>query len=949
LLGFERLFVDFELSSLWHRAYSFADIDITSPYVSAAVAKDGSLNLLQLRPKAAAPASPAEKSAPLPALRIGSLKVSQGSVSYEDRSRPDVFASRLEPINFELREFTTGLEGGKFTFTGSSKLGERIEWHGHLSVQPIESDGEFRLDGLLAHTLWEYLQDRLNFAVNSGTIDMAGTYKFSAGGGPADGRSAGGPAVDRPLGLQVDLSKAAVSNLTVRPKDSGDDWITIPGLTVTGTTVDVAKRLAHVDLVSATGIKLVTWLEPDGSFNLMKLAVSPPDLGAAPAAAPTAPTSVARSSTDVASPPWKFDLRQLDLRDASISAEDRSTHPATKVMFSPFALQVNGASQDLSKPVGMVLDTRVNELGSLTVTGQVTPQPVAADLNLKLAGLDLAAIQPYIAQHSSMTLLGGRLGGEMKLHSSAEQNKPPLQISGDIAVEKLHTVDNALHDDFINWDRLDILGLNFSQSPGRLDIDRIVVRKPYARVIIESDESFNVKRVLAAPGTAATGPAATARVAARPEASAKNSAPSKRREASAAQTAAAAPATQTMPMSIKKIVIQAGRANFTDLSVQPNFSTGIQALEGTILGLSSKSKSRAKMDLHGSVDAYSPVSITGELNVLGPQLYTDIAMSFRNMELTVFNPYSGKFAGYNISKGKLTTELHYKVDGRKLDAQHHIVVDQLEFGDKTASKDAVSLPVKLAVALLKDRNGVITLDLPVTGSLDDPQFRLGGIIWKIFVNILEKAVTAPFALLGSLFGGGPDIQFIEFQPGVSALDAAASDKVKTVAKALIERPQLKIEVPIAVVADVDRPALVASRFRAELGAAQTVKGGPKKAAAAAVPPPSYDQLDSTTQLELLSRLYAKDFGAEPKFPDAVTSLKSKPDITSAKIEFLEKSIREHIQVGEAELQALGQERALVLQQVLLADTQVAAERVFLVANDKAVSKDGVVQLELSLR
>src|SRR3984885_4611015 len=263
-----------------------------------------------------------------------------------------------------------------------------------------------------------------------------------------------------------------------------------------------------------------------------------------------------------------------------------------------------------------------------------------------------------------------------------------------------------------------------------------------------------------------------------------------------------------MPMSIKKVVVESGQANFTDLSVTPNFSTGIQALAGTITGISSKPSSRAKVDLHGSVGQYSPVAITGEFNVLGPKLYTDIAMSFRNMELTVFNPYSGKFAGYNISKGKPTPELHCKVDGRKLDAQHHIVIDQLEFGDKAASKAAVSLPVKLAVSLLKDRNGVIDLNLPVTGSLDDPTFRLAPIIWKVFVNILEKAVTAPFALLGSLFGGGPDIQFIDFKPGVGTLDPTQAGKVTAIVKALKERPQLKLEVPIAAVPGLDRPALV---------------------------------------------------------------------------------------------------------------------------------------------
>jgi hypothetical protein len=932
LLGFDRLFVDFELSSIWHRAYSFAVIDLASPFVNATVARDGSLNLMQLRPKT--PAKPDDKSGPLPAIRIGSFKVSQGAVSYEDRSQPDVFAARLEPVNFELREFTTGAQGGIFSLTAASKLGERVEWHGHVSVQPIESDGEFRIDGLLAHTLWEYLEDKLNFVVNSGAIDLAATYKFAANGGPADGR----PADGRPASLQVDVSKLALRDLTVRPKDSETDWIVVPELAVTGTTVDLAGRRAHVDLVSITGIKLLTWLEPDGSFNLVKLMQTPPPAEPAPLTPPPTPSSTAPPATTTPAPadasaPWQFDLRQFEVRDASISAEDRTVHPAVKAVLAPFALQVKGVSQDLSKPLSVTLDTRIDDKGVLAISGEAAPQPAMADLSIKLSGLALTAIQPYIAQHTSMTLLDGRLGAEAKLHYGAQKNTSTLQFSGNINVEKLHTVDDTLHDDFINWDRLDILGLKYSKGPDRLDIEQILVRKPYARVIIESDESTNVKRVLTAPGAAP--PAA---VPAPPAAAAKTRGP----------VTAASPAPDSMPISVKKVVVESGQANFTDLSVMPNFSTGIQALGGTISGISSRSASRAKVDLHGSVGQYSPVAITGEFNVLGPKLYTDIAMSFRNMELTIFNPYSGKFAGYNISKGKLTTELHYKVDGRKLDAQHHIVIDQLEFGDKTASKEAVSLPVKLAVSLLKDRNGVIDLNLPVTGTLDDPNFRLAPLIWKVFVNILEKAVTAPFALLGSLFGGGPDLQFIDFQPGLSTLDPAASDKARTVAKALIERPQLKIEVPIAVVPDLDRPALVAARFSAEVGAAQPVKGGSKKTAAATTPP-SYDELDPSAKLELLTRLYAKDFGAEPKFPDEVTGIKAKPDIVPAKIDFLEKAIREHIQVGEGDLQTLGQDRAKALQQALLTDPQVSADRVFLVGNDKAVPKDGLVRLELTLK
>ena len=401
------------------------------------------------------------------------------------------------------------------------------------------------------------------------------------------------------------------------------------------------------------------------------------------------------------------------------------------------------------------------------------------------------------------------------------------------------------------------------------------------------------------------------------------------------------------PMAIKKVVVHGGQANFTDLSIQPTFSAGIQALAGTIVGLSSMEDSRAKVDLHGEVDAFSPVSIVGDVNLFSAVVYTDMALDFRNMELTLFNPYSGKFAGYNITKGKLTTELHYKVEGGKLDAQHHIIVDQLEFGDKTASKDAVSLPVKLAVALLRDRNGVIDLNVPVSGTLDDPQFKVWPIIWKVFVNILEKAVTAPFALLGSLFGGGPDLQFIDFQPGVSDLDAGGADKVKTVVKALAARPQLKIDVPIAWVNDLDRPALVEAQFASQVREAQiSAKGGKKSATET---PPALDQMEPAARLDLLTQLYQKNLHGEPKYPDSITGIKSKPDAITAKRDFLTKELHAHITVGDADLNALGQQRAVILQQALLTDTQIDPTRVFLVANDKAKNQDGKVRLELTLK
>jgi hypothetical protein len=954
LAGFGRLFVDFQVSSIWHRAYTFNNIDVASPFANAVIFKDGSLNLSQLIPKSTEKPKPEPKNAePIPALRIGSFKVTQGFLSFDDRRRQSDFATRLEPINFELQNFSTGVTGGRFTFSGASKLGERIEWHGHLSVQPIESDGEFQIAGLQAHTIWEYLEDQLSFLVNSGKIDLNATYRF---------------ALKDDVDLKVDVSKVALTDLAVRPKNSDIDWITVPELILSGTTLDLKPRQAHSDLLSLQGVKLVTWLEPDGSINLLKLAATPVPAAAIPAGSPPpsslpAPPPATPPTTPISSAPagaapapaWHFDLREFALRDASISAEDRRTRPAAKVLLAPLSVQVTGANLDLGKSVTVVLDTKINDTGSLNVTGAVTPQPLDANLSLKLSGIELAAIQPYIAQYTSMTLLAGALSGDAKVHYGPKQ--PALQFAGNISVANLHTVDNALHEDFINWGRLDIQGLNFQHDPDRLDIDQVTAGKLYARVIIEPDESINVKRVLAGPSATVvapsgnTGPPIAATAAPAPAAplprAGKKPAPARAAASSGATSAASAPSTApAMPMSIKKIVFKAGQANFADLSLKPNFATGIQNLEGTVLGLSSKANSRAKVDIKGSVGAFSPVSISGDVNVLSAALYTDLKMSFKNIELSTFNPYSGKFAGYNISKGKLTTELHYKVDGRKLDAQHHIIVDQLEFGDKTESKDAVSLPVKLAVALLKDRDGVIDLNLPITGSLDDPKFKLGPIIWKVFVNILEKAVTAPFALLGSLFGGGPDLQFVDFQPGAAELDLAGAEKARSMVKALDARPQLKIEIPIGVVGELDRPRLVEERFQAQIHEMQAATAARKKSPGATI---GFEQLDPAAQLDLLTQLYTKSFGAEPKFPESVAAIKAKPEIAAAKIEFLSRELHQRVAISDSDLTALGQQRAMNLQQALLTGTQVDPERIFLVGNDKAKNHDGLVRLELSLR
>jgi len=388
-----------------------------------------------------------------------------------------------------------------------------------------------------------------------------------------------------------------------------------------------------------------------------------------------------------------------------------------------------------------------------------------------------------------------------------------------------------------------------------------------------------------------------------------------------------------MQIAIRAVQVVDGSANFADYSIQPSFATGIIGLGGQIEGLSSAPESRAKVALNGKVDEFSPVDIAGEINLLSAAVYTDLAVNFRNIELTTFNPYSGKFAGYNIAKGKLSTAMKYRVENRKLDAQHHIVVDNLEFGDKTDSKDAAPIPIKLGVALLKDRRGIIELDLPVSGTLDDPQFRLMPIIWNGIVNLLAKIIALPFKALGAMFGGGEELAFVDFQPGSAALGEPQAKKLGTLAKGLVERPELRLNVPLTVAAAADSDAAAKQALQAlvpPVDAAKPLDDGAKR-----------------KRIEALEAAYRARIKIPPEYPASIKGAEGAA--LDAKIDWLQAALLEHLKPAPAALEALGQQRAAAVRAALLANKELKPERVFIVSKPgEPASVAGLVRMEMKL-
>jgi hypothetical protein len=285
----------------------------------------------------------------------------------------------------------------------------------------------------------------------------------------------------------------------------------------------------------------------------------------------------------------------------------------------------------------------------------------------------------------------------------------------------------------------------------------------------------------------------------------------------------------------------------------------------------------------------------------------------------------------------------YKVENRRLVASNRLVLDQLTFGERVESPTATRLPVLLLVSLLKDRNGVIDLDLPISGTLDDPQFSIRGIVVKIIVNLLTKAVTAPFALLGAIAGGGEELAFVEFAPGSAALAPAAVAKLGTLAKALADRPGLRLEMAGRAVAEADREALKRALLERELRVRKR-----KALAARGEPAPAPEAIT----LEAAEReRYLKDFYGDADIPG-----KPRNFLGFAKAvppEQMEALLLAGLRVDEAALRELAEHRAQAVSQWLASTGGIAVERLFVTAPklsaEGLAGKGAATRVDFSLR
>ena len=761
VLSFESLRVNLELSSLWRRGASFKEIAIARPYARALVRENGEFNITDLiKPFEDRPGETAEPSEPA-RLFIGLFRMDAGQVHFEDRTLATPYTADLAPLSFELRDFsTTESTDNAYDLHAQADSGATLDWSGSMTLTPFTSQGRFKFANINARRHWAYLREAAGLEVSSGQLGFDGTYDVR---------------IDQTTEFKATLNHLEMADLGIKPIGQEIETARFEKLSLANATFDLSKHAAGVEKIEITGGSVQVWREADGSINLLELTDSQDAAEATPEAPPATASPDAEPET-----PITFSAPDIHLRGLIVQVEDRQVTPAIKLMLDPLDLRVTGYSTAPGTTIGIVTETKINETGGLKADLRYALDDGRLEGRTNLASFDMTVIQPYLDRYTRMDLLSGLLTTELEVTLPADGG---FAAAGAVQVDKLRTVDKEQKEDFIKWSMLRADGFSYDGREAKLRIKSLRMRAPYARVIIAEDETVNIAEIM------------------------KPATPAPAYVPSVAMAAPGGPSPAETQVAIDTVSIENGSANFADFWIQPNYAVSIQSLNGTIVGLSSDPASRAKLDLEGKVDRYAPATIDGEMNLLSATLFTDIRVQFAGVDMTSVTPYSGRFAGYKIEKGKLSIDVTYHVENRQLEAKQKFVIDQLQLGEKVESPDAVSLPLKLAVALLKDRNGVIDIDLPMTGSLDDPKFRLGPLIWKAFVGLLTKIATAPFALLGKLFGGGEEMNYVDFEPGATALDPAGQEKMAGLLKALQERPSLQVDVPMTHSAELDGPLL----------------------------------------------------------------------------------------------------------------------------------------------
>lgn len=604
--------------------------------------------------------------------------------------------------------------------------------------------------------------------------------------------------------------------------------------------------------------------------------------------------------------PWTVAVNQFRLTGAAIHYTDRIVPESPPMIIDPLDILVENIDVSGEKPLDLQMTARVNDRGSIASQGKLAWSPLVADLNLNLKTVDLVSLQGWVSESLNVLLTSGDFSFDGNVRAGGNPLK--VEVGGQTQLGNFNILDPKLSRDILRWKNIDVSGLEFFNEPLKIAIDSIKLGGFYAHAVLLPNGELNLKHIVRQDKASVEG------------------------ETKIPDDEGGKTKDTPLPLHIGKVVLQQGTVDFYDRFIRPNYHANLTGLHGQIGPI--QAQQIGEIDIKGSVDKTAPLEISGRVDPFGAQLFLDLVAKVKDIELPAFSPYSGKYVGYGIEKGKLSVDVHYHIEEGALTAENNVFLDQLTLGERIESEEALSLPLELAIALLKNQRGEIDIHLPVKGSLDDPQFSLGSIILDAFVNLITRAVTAPFALLGSMMGQEEELSEIRFASGSAAIDARAGSRLQALSQVLRDRPALRLEIAGHVDPVSDYEGLKGVNLQRQIAAKKLSDEAKKGETGGAVDEVKLSPEEYSQYLEVVYK--AADFEKPTNFLGFTKSIAD---------EEMEQLLLQHIEVSEDELNELAQERAQAAQSWLQEQGEIAGDRLFVIGakqseNDGKDDNDG---------
>ena len=868
-------------------------------------------------------------------IAVESFELADSNVHLTDNSGPTPAVVNLQGIHIGLTNFhTVGSGSAPYEIAANLGGGGAIGVKGALDLTGKLVTSDVSVDQVDLPALQPFAQTVLAATIAAGKLNAHASVQTHFG---------------HDFNVHAEPANVSLNDFKLNAPD-GETPAQWKSFGVDVAQVDLATHRAKVTQVRADGLHLFLKRGRQGDLNLQTLVrTSPPSPSGSAAPATHAPPerthrSVRRRhvaatepppSSQPAAPVWQYTLGLFALENTEIQVQDETQKEPVKLAIAPLNLHVKDVSSDLSKPFNVDLDAVLNKKGSLKVTGTTAPDPLKAHLHIVTRRLDLAFADPYMAKQLNATIksAGLTMNGDVAL--AKVRNDVAVNYRGDATLGNVRMQDRLTGDNFLRWSALSVNRIDFGMGKRepKIHIGGIALSNFYARVILDRNGRLNLSDITTNP-QAAPKSLTREQTPALAQAAAPTPVPTPSPTPAPSATPAPPPEPIKADIELDRITLEGGHVNYTDNFIQPNYSADLTEIGGKVGAFGTGTTTPADVALQGQVNGSAPLAINGSVNPLVPMAFVDIGAKADGIELTNLTPYSAKYTGYPIVKGTLNLDVHYLLDQGNLTANNHIVIDQFTFGDRVESKDATNLPVRLAVALLKNSKGQIDLTVPVSGSLSDPQFSIGGVIWQTLKNLIIRAATSPFSLIASAFGGGSnqDLGYVEFAPGYSTLTPDAISRLNIVAKALQARTGLRLGISGRVDPAVDRPGLRDAKVD-QLVEAQAEDSGVE----------ANTKLSSEQYDKYLKRVYkAANF---PKPRDFVGMTKSLPP------DEMKKLLVTNTEVSDQDLKQLADARANVVRAWM--SKQIDPARIFITApqlDSKGINDKGkATRADLSLQ